>query len=73
LKANENFESLQRELSSLENELQMARRYYNGAVRNFNNAIQAFPNVLLSGKLGYKEAPFFGTDGESREPVKVSF
>jgi LemA protein len=73
LKANENFNELQRELSSLENELQLARRYYNGTVRDFNIAIQTFPSVLISRNLGYTEAKMFEADEESREPVKVNF
>ncbi|MDR3333119.1 MAG: LemA family protein [Synergistaceae bacterium] len=73
LKANSNFAQLQSELSSLENELQLARRYYNGAVREFNSAIQVFPSILISRRLGYEEAPFFSTDEESKEPVKVTF
>jgi LemA protein len=73
LKANTNFLELQQELSSLENEIQMARRYYNGAVRDYNISIQTFPAVLISRKLGYKETAMFEADGDSREPVKVSF
>jgi LemA protein len=73
LKASANFGKLQDELSSLENELQMARRYYNGTVRNFNSAIQMFPAVLISKNLGYRAAAFFGTDDESKEPVRVKF
>ena len=73
LKANANFSELQRELSSLENEIQMARRYYNGTVREFNSTIQTFPAVLISRQLGYKEAPYFSTDEESRAPVQVKF
>ncbi|MDR1471138.1 MAG: LemA family protein [Synergistaceae bacterium] len=73
LKASENFAYLRNELSSLENELQMARRYYNGTVRDFNGEIQMFPAVLISKRLGYQAAAFFGSDGEPREPVKGEF
>ncbi len=73
LKANQNYTILQGELSSLENEIQMARRYYNGTVRDYNTAIQTFPAVIVSRRLGYKEAPFFETEEESRAPVKVAF
>lgn len=73
LKASVNFGKLQDELSSLENELQMARRYYNGTVRDFNSAIQVFPAVLISKRLGYSAAAFFGADDESREPAPVKF
>lgn len=73
LKANAQFESLQRELSSLENDIQMARRYYNGTVRDFNSAIQTFPAVLISRRLGYSEAHFFVAEDEAKNPVQVKF
>lgn len=73
LKANENFKELQGQLSTLENEIQMARRYYNGTVRDFNTAIQTFPSVLISRRLGYKEAPFFEAEEAAREAVQVKF
>jgi LemA protein len=40
LKASENFQKLQDQLSVIENDIQSARRYYNAAVREFNNAVQ---------------------------------
>ena len=58
LKANQNFLSLQAELSDTENKIQAARRFYNGNVRDLNTAIQVFPgNVIalfqdLDGRVG---------------------
>lgn len=71
LRASENFQQLQQQLSSLENDIQSARRYYNAAVREFNNAIQVFPNNAVAGLFSFKPAEFFGVDEEERQPVKV--
>src|SRR3989344_4769348 len=43
LKANQNFLSLQAELSDTENKIQAARRFYNGNVRDLNASIESFP------------------------------
>ena len=73
LKANQNFLSLQEQLSEIEDALQMARRYYNGTVRNLNTAVQRFPAVLIARRLGFKEAPFFEAEEDSKQAPKVSF
>jgi len=73
LKASENFQKLQDQLSSLENDIQSARRYYNAAVRELNNAIQIFPTRVVAGILGFTQSEFFGTDENERSTVKVSF
>lgn len=73
LKANQNFLSLQEQLSEIEDALQMARRYYNGTVRNLNTAVQRFPAVLIARHMGFKEAPFFEAEEDSKQAPKVSF
>ncbi len=74
LKANENFLSLQQELSTLETEIQLARRYYNGAARNFNIGVHSFPANMIAGMFGFKAIPFFELErSEEREAPKVKF
>jgi len=76
LKANENFLSLQQELSDTENKIQAARRFYNGVVMELNQAIQMFPGNLIAGIGGFKQADFFqlgDADAAAKEPVKVQF
>ena len=46
LKANENFISLQGDLSETEDQIQLARRYYNGTVRDMNILVESFPGVV---------------------------
>lgn len=73
LRASENFQKLQDQLSSLENDIQSARRYYNAAVRELNNAVQVFPANVIAGTFGFKQNDFFGADESEKGAVKVSF
>ena len=51
LKANQNFQQLQAELSDIENKIAAARRFFNNAVQEYNTGIQQFPAVLMAGAL----------------------
>ncbi len=73
LKANENFNNLQKELTETEDKIQYARQFYNETVRMYNNARQVFPAVLIAGMLGFKDEKFFEASAEERENVKVQF
>lgn len=74
LRASENFQQLQGEISSIETELQSSRRYYNATVRDLNTAIQTFPNVLIAGSMGFREEePYADPDASIQTAPKVSF
>ena len=74
LRASENFQQLQAEISSIETELQSARRYYNATVRDLNTAVQTFPNVLIAGPMGFREEePYADPDASIQSAPKVSF
>jgi LemA protein len=74
LKANQNFLSLQAELSDTENKIQAARRFYNSNVRDLNTAIEVFPGNIIAGMFNFGKQEFFELGNEAaREPVKVSF
>lgn len=74
LKANENFLSLQKELSSIEHEIQLARRYYNGTVRNYNIVVSTFPSNIVASIGGFAKASYFEiTYAAEREVPKVTF
>src|SRR5918994_1733712 len=62
LKASQNFQGLQDELSAIEGELQSARRYYNATVRDLNTNVQSFPPVLIARPFGFNEEPFYQED-----------
>lgn len=59
LKANQNFLSLQTELSDIENKLAATRRYFNAATKELNNAVQTFPGNILAGMFGFHKEPMF--------------
>jgi len=73
LKANENFVQLQNQLSDTEDKIAYSRQFYNSTVTDFNVKVRVFPNTILAGMLGFKEKPFFKTEGADREAVKVQF
>lgn len=74
LKANENFLSLQKELSALEHEIQLSRRYYNGAARNYNVRVQSFPSRIVAGMGGFNTVPYFELNSAyERENPRVQF
>jgi LemA protein len=68
LKANENFQQLQAELTDLENKIAAARRFFNNAVQEYNAGIQRFPAALFAGALGFAEKQFFDL-GADRQTV----
>ena len=74
LRANQNFLSLQEELSSLENAIQNARRYYNAVVRDLNTRCEAFPSNLVASGFGFRKKEYFELDApEERTAPSVSF
>lgn len=69
LKANQNFQTLQHELSDVEDKLAASRRAYNAAAADYNGARQAFPAVLFAGTLGFGEEKFWELASEERANV----
>jgi LemA protein len=65
LKANENFQQLQEQLSDIENKLAAARRFFNNAVQEYNTGIQQFPAALFASIFGFHAQTFFDL-GEQR-------
>ncbi|MEW6152473.1 MAG: LemA family protein [Actinomycetota bacterium] len=73
LKANQNFLSLQEELSSTEGRIAYARQFYNDAVLQMNTKVQSFPSNVIANMFGFREHEYFEADGTSRGPVSVQF
>jgi LemA protein len=74
LKANQNFLSLQEELTSTENRIAFARQSYNDQVLFFNNKIQMFPSNMVAGWLNYAPEHFFEIEEKAdRDVPKVDF
>jgi len=76
LKANQNFLSLQSELSDTENKIQAARRFYNGNVRDLNIAVDSFPSNLIAKLFHFVKMELFTLDeseAAAKKPVEVKF
>ena len=69
LKANQNFQQLQAELSDVENKIAAARRFFNNSVQEYNTGIQQFPAALFAATLGFSQRTFFDV-GEERAAVE---
>jgi LemA protein len=74
LKANQNFNSLQTELSDIENKIAAARRFFNSATQEYNTYIEIFPNNVIAGTFNFKTEKMYEVENvEERENVKVKF
>ena len=73
LKANQNFLSLQEEITSTEDKIAYSRQFYNDSVLGYNNRIQSFPANLIAGMGKFPPREYFEGDPEAEGPVKVQF
>jgi LemA protein len=74
LRATENFQQLQAELTNTEDQIAGARRIYNGNVQAYNTRIQTFPATVFAGMFGFTKREFFEIDSPAdREVPQVSF
>ena len=73
LKANQNFLSLQAELTETENKIAYARQFFNDTVMTFNTTLEQFPTVILAGLFGFGRRDSFTVDEAESGPVAVSF
>jgi LemA protein len=74
LKANQNFLSLQEELTSTEDRISYARQFYNDSVLKYDNKLETFPSNTIAGMVGFKPREYFKTDDPTdREVPKVQF
>lgn len=73
LKANQNFNNLQSELSNIEQKIVYARQFYNDSVLKLNNRIEMFPSNIIAGMFNFKKREFFKVAASERENVKVKF
>jgi LemA protein len=73
LRASENFQQLQAELTDTEDKIAAARRYYNSVVQTYNSAIQSFPALLYAGLLGFRAREYFAANDSDRAVPQASF
>jgi LemA protein len=73
LKANQNFLSLQEELTATEGRVAYARQFYNDSVLDYNNKIQQVPTVFIARTMNFDEREYFEADEAARVAPAVEF
>ena len=74
LRATENFQQLQAQLSETEDKVAVSRQVYNDTVLTYNNSIQTFPGAVVAGPFGFTKREFFEVEDDAqREAPRVDF
>jgi LemA protein len=73
LKANTNFEQLQKELSETEDKITYARQFYNDAVMTYQTKISTFPNNIIASLFHFQKEHYFETSEKEKEVPQVKF
>lgn len=74
LRASENMQQLQEELTSTENKVAFTRQAYNDSVMMYNTKQQEFPAVLMASAFGHHLVELFQVDDvEVKKAPKVNF
>ena len=73
LKASTNFLDLQTQLKDTEDKIGYSRQFYNDTAMKYNIEIVRVPTSIIAGLFGFKDRPYFKTEGEERENVEVKF
>ncbi len=73
LRASENFQQLQAELSDTENKIAVSRQIYNDTVLTFNNKVQQVPTNFVASMFGFATREYFEAGDEAEEAPTVEF
>jgi LemA protein len=73
LRATENFQQLQSQLSDTEDQIQITRRVYNDTVQTYNTGIQQFPASIVANTFHFEPRQFFDAPKEDEATPEVSF
>ena len=71
LKADQQFISLQRNLTEVESQISAARRAYNAAITDYNDGVQMFPSSIVAGVFGFKKREWFQIESVERAVTNV--
>ena len=71
LRASENFQALQEELTGTESKIAYARQFYNDQVMRLNTLIGSVPSNLIARAFGFTPREFFDIEDPIRGPVGV--
>jgi LemA protein len=73
LRATENFQQLQAQLSETESNIAIARQVYNDTVLTYDNALETVPTSIIAGIFNFKPREYFQTEDGDRAVPQVSF
>jgi len=73
LRATENFQQLQAQLSDTESNIAVARQVYNDTVLTYDNALQTLPTSIIAGMFNFQSREYFQADDGDRAVPQVSF
>ena len=74
LRASENFQQLQAELTNTEDRIAAGRRFYNANVRELNTKVETFPPNIIANMFHFERAEYFEAEEPSvRAAPEVSF
>lgn len=73
LKANQNFQDLQKQLEGTENRIKVSRNDFNTSVQGYNSTVRRFPNNLFAGMFGFKVRDGFKADPGAERAPEVKF
>jgi LemA protein len=73
LRATENFQQLQAQLSDVESNIAVSRQVYNDTVLTYDNAIQSVPTNIFAGIFNFGPKQYFEIEEAAREAPRVQF
>ena len=73
LRATENFQQLQAQLTDTEQKIAVSRQVYNDTVLTYNNATQTVPTNIIAGWFNFEPRTFFEIEDPVREAPRVQF
>jgi LemA protein len=71
LRATENFQQLQEQLTDTEQKIAVSRQVYNDTVLTYNNATQTVPTNIIAGLFRFEPRTFFEIEEPVREAPRV--
>jgi len=73
LRATENFQQLQAQLTEVEQQIAVSRQVYNDTVLSYANALQTVPTNVIAGIFNFRAREYFQADDGDRAAPQVSF
>jgi LemA protein len=74
LRATENFQQLQAQLTEVEGDIAVSRQVYNDTVLSYENALETVPTSIIAGMFNFRPREYFEVEEAAiREAPQVSF